>query len=247
MLQYLTCLFFVLVGGLVFVIILSLIGVATTEYSAVTLSNCNETKDMWYGFMNPGNWIAPSMSCQPSILKPGDGILLMQLRSNVVLITDSSGSLSPSHQIQGFIDPRPNQFNGMSYRNNALNNCSVEYVIGWETISPTVPPYGIMRRYQTQSVEFADNYAGMACNTSADQYLFLTTNLNGFAPLNELALGFMNPNLNLSGPLPIGAAVAMWSEILNDLYSSLPHSDPFCIRVLWPVTFPFWGGSFLLR
>jgi len=136
--------FFVLVGGLVLVIILSLIGVATTgyEYSPVTLSNCNETKDMWYDFMNLGNWITPSILCQPSILKPGDGILVVQLHSNAVLITDSSGSLSPSYEIQGFVDPRSNQFNGMSYRNNALNNCSVEYVIGWDTISPAVPPYG---------------------------------------------------------------------------------------------------------
>ena len=79
------------------------------------------------------------------------------------------------------------------------------------------PHTEIMPRYEIQSVEVANMYAGMACNTSADQYLFLTMNLNSFAPLNELELGFMNPHLNLSGPLPIGAAVAIWSEILNDL------------------------------
>jgi hypothetical protein len=48
--------------------------------------------------------------------------------------------LIETYQLASFYDPRPDQYDGMSYSNNALNNTFVGYLMGWETISPTFPP-----------------------------------------------------------------------------------------------------------
>ena len=69
------CSLLVLILGLVLIPLLTLYAVVATgyEYITITTSNFNATRPMWYDVLNYGDWILPSISCQPSILKPGDG------------------------------------------------------------------------------------------------------------------------------------------------------------------------------
>jgi len=69
------CSLLVLILGLVLIPVLTLYAVAATgyEYVTITTTNFNATQPMWYDVLNYGGWILPSIMCQPSILKPGDG------------------------------------------------------------------------------------------------------------------------------------------------------------------------------
>ena len=135
------CSLLVFVVGLVVIPFLTLYAVATTGYEliSITTNNFNVTQPMWYDFMNYDNWITPSIVCQPSILHPGDGISINQsLLMEVVLLANTSHLLSNS-QLKNFIDPRSDQYDGMAYSNSPLNNCSVRYIVVWETGALTLP------------------------------------------------------------------------------------------------------------
>jgi hypothetical protein len=67
-------------------------------------------------------------------MKVGEGILECTLLKLIVALLTLNGA---SYDLRSFVDPNPNVHDGLIYSNNALQNCSIQYMAIREATLPT--------------------------------------------------------------------------------------------------------------
>jgi hypothetical protein len=121
-LPYLTPL--VISVGLVYITFITLFAVITVGYElqAVLSVSYNITLSMWYDFLPQTSWIPVSRTCLGSVIKVGEGTVSFHGYADGLGLTPDN---IINYQLQDFLDPDKNQFDGMTYNNNALQHCLV--------------------------------------------------------------------------------------------------------------------------
>lgn len=68
-------------------------------------------------------------------MKVGEGILESTPSKLILAILTVNGTAS--YDLRSFFDPNPNLHDGLIYSNNALQNCSIQYIAISEAALPT--------------------------------------------------------------------------------------------------------------
>jgi hypothetical protein len=110
--------------GLVYITFITLFAVITVGYElqAVLSVSYNTTLSMWYDFLPKSSWIPVSRICLGSVVKVGEGTVSSHVYADGLGLTPDN---IINYQLQDFLDPDKNQFDGMTYHNNALQHCLV--------------------------------------------------------------------------------------------------------------------------
>lgn len=116
---------FVIIGGTVFCGLITMLALVTVGYEYVPFlsASYNSTGKIWYDFLPETTWTPRAKLCQGSVMKVGEGIELSCWISWRTALT-TSGILD--YTMRSFVDPRTDQYDGMIYSNNPLQNCSVQ-------------------------------------------------------------------------------------------------------------------------
>jgi hypothetical protein len=124
---------FVTLGGLLLFVLITLLGLITVGYEYVPFlsASYNSTETIWYDFLPKTTWTPKAIVCQGSVLKTGECTNHCLESLNIALTT--SGFVD--YVMRSFVDPRIDQYDGMIYSNNPLQNCSVQSMTLSQTLS----------------------------------------------------------------------------------------------------------------
>lgn len=115
---------FIVSIGLVYITFITLFAIITVGYElqAELSVSFNTTLSMWYDFLPKTSLMPVSRICLGSVIKVGEGTISFDRYVDGLGLTPDNDI---NYQLVDFLDPDKNQFDGMTYSNNALQHCSV--------------------------------------------------------------------------------------------------------------------------